>query len=261
MSNLCKIANVLEGSGGSINSYVSKGVNAVMNTVDVTNGIYDNADSIIASGKDVIGAGMKWCLRLNLLPLYEGVMSETGADNRMFVRKSERGGFENIHKLFTKLSENGALPSFVQIDSGLFEELQGISFSFEEQTRMVNSCINAVKAVSPECKVIIGSKNSTDNEAAKKWYNRFQVSGGKKFDIISLAYELSSETFFDLSQNMSDLSRRFEADIIVDISGQADAAAADIGIEDLDSAISIVPMERGFGAVYSSALMDAVASV
>ena len=261
MSDLCKIISVSCGSEGDINGIKAKGISAVMSHVEIKNGIYDSADQIIKSGNDVQGAGLKWSIGLNLRPLYEEVKTETGADNRLFVRKAERGGFENIHKLFTRLSENGALPSFVQIDSGLFEELQGISFSFEEQTRMVNSCINAVKAVSPECKVIIGSKNSTDNEAAKKWYNRFQVSGGKKFDIISLAYELSSETFFDLSQNMSDLSRRFEADIIVDISGQADAAAADIGIEDLDSAISIVPMERGFGAVYSSALMDAVASV
>ena len=44
---------------------------------------------------------------------------------------------------------------------------------------------------------------------------------------------------------------RFEADIIVDISGQADVASADIGLEDLDSAISIVPLDRGFGTVYS----------
>ena len=111
--------------------------------------------------------------------------------------------------------------------------------------------INAVKAVFPECKVIIGTKNSLDNEAAKKWFNRFQVSGGKKFDIISLEYELSSETFYNISLNMSDLSRRFEAAIIVDISGQADAASADIGLEDLDSAVSIVPMDKGFGTVYA----------
>ena len=251
MSNLCKMVNVPESSADSISSLMSKGIHAVMNHVNVTNGIYDSAEQIIKSGKDIVGAGLKWCAKLNLLPLYEEVKSETGADNRMFVRKSERGGFENIHKLFTKLSENGAKPSFVQIDSGLFDELQGISLSFEEQTRMVNSVINAVKAVFPECKVIIGTKNSLDNEAAKKWFNRFQVSGGKKFDIISLEYELSSETFYNLSLNMSDLSRRFEAAIIVDISGQADAASADIGLEDLDSAVSIVPMDKGFGTVYA----------
>ncbi|SNU05316.1 Glycosyl hydrolase family 53 [Lachnospiraceae bacterium] len=251
MSDLCKIISVSCGSEGDINGIKAKGISAIMSHVEIKNGIYDSADQIIKSGKDVQGAGLKWSIGLNLLPLYEEVKTETGADNRMFVRKAERGGFENIHKLFTRLSENGALPSFAQINSGIFDELQGINLSFEEQTRMVNAVINAVKAVAPECKVIISTKNSTDNEAAKKWFNRFQVSGGKKFDIISLEYELSSETFYDLSLNMSDLSRRFEAEIIVDISGQADVASADIGLEDLDSAVSIVPLDRGFGTVYS----------
>ena len=90
------------------------------------------------------------------------------------------------------------------------------------------------------------------NEAAKKWFNRFQVSGGKPFDIISLSYELSAETFYDLSINMSDLSRRFEAEILVDISAQTNVETADIGLEDLDSAVSIVPLDRGFGVVYSN---------
>ena len=121
---------------------------------------------------------------------------------------------------------------------------------------MINACINAVKAVNPACKVILGTKDSCDNEKAKKWFNRFQVSGGKPFDIISLSYILDAESFYDLSMNMSDLSRRFEADIMVDISEQENVSEADIGLEDLDSAITIVPLDRGFGTVYSDKGLD-----
>ena len=117
---------------------------------------------------------------------------------------------------------------------------------------MNSKLINAVKAACPECKVILSTSDSADNEKAKKWFNRFQVSGGKKFDIISLRYELSSETFYNLSINMSDLSRRFEAEILVDISGQKNVSSADIGLADLDSAVEIVPLDRGFGVVYSN---------
>ena len=60
---------------------------------------------------------------------------------------------------------------------------------------------------------------------------------------------------------MSDLSRRFSADIIVDISAQENAAGADIGLADLDSAISIVPMEKGFGTVYSDKELETVTLV
>ena len=65
-------------------------------------------------------------------------------------------------------------------------------------------------------------------------------------------YELSSETFYNLSINMSDLSRRFEAEILVDISGQKNVSSADIGLADLDSAVEIVPLDRGLGVVYSN---------
>lgn len=257
MSSLCRMVNVAEGVGKDrMNTLKTKGVDTVLSTIVLKNGIYDSAEAIIELGSGAASLGLKWCARLGLLSLYEEVKAETGADNRMFVRKAERAGFENIHKLFTKLSEAGAVPAFIQIDTDVFNEIQGITLSFEEQTRMINACINAVKAVNSACKVILGTKDSCDNEKAKKWFNRFQVSGGKPFDIISLSYILDAESFYDLSMNMSDLSRRFEADIMVDISEQENVSEADIGLEDLDSAITIVPLDRGFGTVYSDKGLD-----
>ena len=257
MSSLCRMVNVAEGVGKDrMNTLKTKGVDTVLSTIVLKNGIYDSAEAIIELGSGAASLGLKWCARLGLLSLYEEVKAETGADNRMFVRKAERGGFENVHKLFTKLSENAATPDFIQINTETVSDHPEISLGFEEQTRMINAIINAVKAVCPECKVILSTGESTDNEKAKKWFNRFQVSGGKKFDIIALRYALSADTFYNLSLNMSDLSRRFEAEIIVDISGQKNAASADIGLSDLDSAIEIVPLDRGFGVVYSNEGLD-----
>ena len=252
MGNLNRMIRVSEIAGKDrLNALKLKGVDTVVTDVNITEGIYDNADTVIETGSNVKSIGLKWCLRIGMLSMYQAVLSETGADNRMFVRKSERGGFENIHKLITKLSENSAAPDFIEIDTEVYSMLQGITLGFEEQTRMINSIINAVKAVVPACKVILGTSESSDNEKAKKWFNRFQVSGGKPFDIISLRYKLDSETFYNLSLNMSDLSRRFEADIIIDVSEQGSTDGADIGLEDLDSAITIVPLDRGFGTIYS----------
>ena len=208
MSNLSRMVNVASGvSKDRLNILRTKGVDTVMSNARIVNGVADAADSIIEVGSDASSLGLRWCLNLDVMPLYEEVLKEVGLDNRMFVRKAERGGFENVHKLFTKLAGTGVSPDFVQIDVETYTELEGITASFEEQTRMINAIINAVKAACPECKIILGTKESTDNEKAKKWYNRFQVSGGKHFDIISLSYELSADTFYDLSCNMSDLSR------------------------------------------------------
>ena len=116
--------------------------------------------------------------------------------------------------------------------------------------------INAAKAACPAGKIILSSEDSTDNEKAKKWYNRFQVSGGKPFDIISLKYKLDAETLYDLSCNMSDLSRRFNADILIDISSEEDPYSANIDLSDVDSAINLVPLKRGFGTVYSDMVLS-----
>jgi len=251
------MVNVSEGvSKDRINTLRTKGVNTIMSKINIESGIADASDSMTELGVGVKMLGLKWCVELNVMPLYEEILKELGDNIRMFVRKAERGGFENVHKLFTKFAEKSASPDFIQIDTEIFSDHPEISLGFEDQTRMINALINAAKAVYPDCKVILSTGDSADNEKAKKWFNRFQVSGGKKFDIISLRYELSAETFYNLSINMSDLSRRFEADILVDISGQKDASSADIGFSDLDSAIEIVPLDRGFGVVYSNEGLD-----
>ena len=256
MSGLCRMVEV---SGGltkdGINVLKTRGVNTIFSGIEVTDGIYDRADALVAAGNDIHALGLEWCVNLKLSELYQGVVAETGADNRMFVRKAERAGFENIHKLFTKLAGSNAAPDYVQIEIEMYSRIAGLSLSFEEQTRMINACINAAKAACPACRIILSTEESTDNEKAKKWYNRFQVSGGKHFDIISLKYTFNTETLYDLSCNMSDLSRRFEADILIDVSGQTDLSLADVCLGDIDSAVKIVPLDRGLGTVYSDLIL------
>ena len=257
MSGLCRMVEVSKGlTKDSINVLKTKGVNTIFSSIEMADGIYDRADAWVTAGSNVHTLGLKWCVNLNLSALYQGVISEVGADNRMFVRKAERAGFENVHKLFTKLAGGNAAPDYVQIEIETYNKLPGLTLSFEEQTRMINACINAAKAACPSVKVILSTEESTDNEKAKKWYNRFQVSGGKPFDIISLKYTMNAETLYDLSCNMSDLARRFGADILIDISDEADTASADICLEDIDSAIMIVPLEKGLGTVYSDVILN-----
>lgn len=260
--SLSRMVNVVEGVGKDrMNALKVKGVDTIKSTVEITEGIYDKAGSIVELSKNAKSLGLKLNINLGLMTYYKEVIAETGADNRMFVRKAERGGFENTYKLISKLVAEKAAPDYVEIDTEIFSTIPGMTLGFEEQTRMINGCINAAKAAWPMCKIILSTKDSTDNETAKKWFNRFQVSGGKQFDIISLQYELSSETFYDLNVNLSDLSRRFEAEMIVDISGMENAGSADIGLEDLDSVVELVPLGRGFGTVYSDKELEAATLV
>lgn len=260
--SLSRIVNVADGIGKDrMNALKVKGIDTIKSTVEITEGIYDEAGAIVEVAKSAKSLGLKSVVKLDLMAFYKDVIAETGADSRMFVRKAERGGFENSYKLISKLVAENAAPDYVEIETEVFSSIPGITLGNEEMTRLINGCINAAKAAWPMVKIILSTKDSADNETAKKWFNRFQVSGGKQFDIISLRYELSAETLYELNNNLSDLSRRFEADMIVDISDMAEVESADISLEDLDSIMDNVPLGRGFGTVYSDKELEVAALV
>ena len=86
MKNLCRMVNVFDGaSKDRINALKTKGVDTVKSTLSIVGGIADNADSIFELGTSVKSLGLKWCADLGLMSLYNEVLAETGADNRMFV--------------------------------------------------------------------------------------------------------------------------------------------------------------------------------
>ena len=233
----------------------TKGMSIISKSVEMCNGIFDKADEIVSFGKAINESGMQMYLSLDMKDIFMSILSETGADNRMFVRKAERTIFENVHKLVTKLQQEGAAPTYVELDTDMFSVVESIKFSFEEQTRIINAVINAVKSAAPAVKISLANSSASDNEAAKKWFNRFQVSGGKPFDIVSLKFDMNAETFYDMTLNMSDLSRRFEAEIIIDITGVQSPDDADISVSDVATAVGLVPLDRGFGIICSESLL------
>ena len=108
MSSLCRMVNVAEGVGKDrMNTLKTKGVDTVLSTIVLKNGIYDSAEAIIELGSGAASLGLKWCARLGLLSLYEEVKAETGADNRMFVKRLQApftNGVRIISVTFNRIS-------------------------------------------------------------------------------------------------------------------------------------------------------------
>ncbi|MCR5214744.1 MAG: glycosyl hydrolase 53 family protein [Eubacterium sp.] len=241
-----------------INTLKTKGAAAVRCEAFLSRDNEEVKGKLMAFAENVKSVKLDWNLKFDISKLLMGVLQETGPDQRMFVRKSERSLFEETHKIIESLAGVVA-PQYVELNTEAFEVMESIKFSFEEQTRMMNAVINGVKSVAPQCKIVLATSKATDNEMAKKWYNRFQVSGGKPFDIISIKYGMDAAELYDLSCNMGDLSRRFEAEIIVDASGVD--GQTDITFDDLKSAVSMVSLDRGLGIVYSEVAFGVVEKV
>ena len=265
MSNVSKFAEISQlASKDVLNVLKTKGVSTVRYELELVKDICNApiADELLKFGND-IGSMMDldWNLKINAETFLMSILSETGPDQRMFLRKSERGFFENVHGLFEKLASVNGAPKYIEIDSEMFDAVTSIKFSFEEQTRMINAIINGAKSVNAQCKVIFSTSKCADNEAAKKWFNRFQISGGKSFDVISIKYGMDAEQLYDMSLNMGDLSRRFEAEIIVDVKEISDESKADISFEDVSSAVSVISLDRGLAVCYAETVFNRVMNV
>ena len=90
MSELCRMVEVSSGlTKDGINVLKTKGVNTILSSIEMSDGIYDRADAWVTVGSNVHSLGLKWCVNLDLSTLYQGVIAGVGSDNRMFVRKAE----------------------------------------------------------------------------------------------------------------------------------------------------------------------------
>jgi arabinogalactan endo-1,4-beta-galactosidase len=265
MSNVQKFVEISQLAGKDVlNVLKTKGVSTVRYELTLVNDIVNApiAADLIKFAESVGSMpDFDWNLKINTSSFLMNVLGETGPDQRMFLRKSERGFFQNVHDLFDKLASVNGAPKYVELDTEMFDAVTSIKFSFEEQTRMINAIINGAKSVNAQCKIILSTSKCADNEAAKKWFNRFQVSGGKPFDVISIKYGMDAEQLYDLSLNMGDLSRRFEAEIIIDVKEVADVSKADISFDDVSSAVSVVSLDRGLAVNYAETVFNRVMNV
>ena len=259
MGNLHRIVHVdLSIESDKLKLLKSNGASVIESTVELQVGIIDNAGLIYQLGKDIQTAGMTWDILFDVRGILQQVLAETGPDNRMFVRKAERTIFENAHKLLSKLKEANYAPKYVSFETEIFDTIPSITLNYEEKARIINGIINAAKSGIPDCKLIVISHETTDNEAAKKQISKIKVASGRAFEavnLISIKYDMDVEKFYDLNLNMNDLSRRFEAGIILDISDLLSESESDLSLSDLDLTLGAISLERGYGVIYSEELV------
>jgi len=192
-----------------------------------------------------VTAGNDWILHMDYAAVAKAASTEHPGDARMITRKTERGIFDLTMKTVQLLKSLEALPEIVEIDTDITPELKASGLGNAEFSRFINGAINGVKAVSPETKVMLFYPEGFNNEAAHKWFNRFSISGGKPYDAISVACVASTGKLYDLSSNLSDLSRSFDKDMYLDIA----TADAGIGKDELLTAVAAVPMDKGLGYI------------
>ena len=81
--------------------------------------------------------------------------------------------------------------------------------------RFISAGIRAVREVSPDSRVMLHLDCGGNNARCREWFDAY-VQRGEDFDVIGLSYyPFWHGTIEDLTNNMNDLSQRYQKDVIV----------------------------------------------
>lgn len=250
MGNLINCINMTTSDSGIIKKLSGKGINTIRYYVgETTNGNTFSIADILPVAKEAVSLGINWIMHIDMRNIITSDGSPVPTEARMFIRASERKTFEFVLKNLQMLKSENALPSIVEIDCEMNVIFPEVKLGSEDEKRVLNAAINGAKAENPDMKVMFYLSSGLDNEACKKPVNRFFVAGGRPFEYLSVDFTGKGlSDLYTLSQNISDLSRRFEKDIIiVETSDTCDDELSDVLIQSL----AAVPLERGLGVIFS----------
>ena len=170
--------------------------------------------------------------------------------------------YDYTFDVMSGLKAKNIYPEWVQTGNEISNGMllpDGSTSSFDQLVKLINSGYDAVKAVSPDTRVIIHLDEGNNNGKFRSWFDN-AVKYGAKFDIIGLSYYPwwltghpdYSLSIDDLGNNMNDMVSRYNKDVMVVEVGGEDSQPQNT--YDLLVAVirktKLVPEGRGLGVIY-----------
>ena len=169
--------------------------------------------------------------------------------------------YDYTYYIMNQLAQKNIYPEFVQvgneINSGILLPY-GSSNNFEQLTGLLNSGYDAVKAVSPNSKVVTHLANGQNNETFRWFFDNFLNTYGGKTDVIGMSYypywigSSFENTIDDLAYNLTDMAQRYGKEVMVCEIGadEADAAGSYELVQAVIDAVHSVPEGKGLGVYW-----------
>lgn len=165
-------------------------------------------------------------------------------------------------EVMTALKSAGVTPEWVQIGNETIGGMvypEGNTSNWPQLAQLINKGYEAVKAVSPQSKVILHIDQGNNNGRFRWWFDQAQANGAK-YDIIGLSYYpywLTGRhdytlTIDDLGANLKDMVTRYGKEVmVVEVGGE------DIKVQNTyDMLVAVhkkvleVPEGKGLGVFY-----------
>lgn len=134
------------------------------------------------------------------------------------VDELEKNVYAYTKGIMQQLKDLDLLPEMVQVGNEVTNGLMwplGKWDNIDNIARFISAGIKAVREVSPESRIMLHLDCGGNNERCREWFDAY-LERGEDFDVIGLSYyPFWHGTIADLTNNMNDLSARYQKDVIV----------------------------------------------
>ena len=164
--------------------------------------------------------------------------------------------------VITALKSAGISPEWVQVGNEIAGGMiypEGSTTNWAQLAQLINQGYNAVKAVSPQSKVILYVDQGNNNQRFKTWFDSAQ-SNGAKYDVIGLSYYpywLNGNPDYtlsidDLGNNLNDMASRYGKEVMVVEVGGEDYKVQNTYdmLVAVQKKVKAVPNGKGLGVIY-----------
>ena len=164
--------------------------------------------------------------------------------------------------VMTALKTAGVSPDWVQIGNEIPTGLllpEGSTANWPQLAQLLNKGHDAVKAVSPQSKVILHVDQGNNRERFRTWFDNAKANGAK-YDIIGLSYYpywLTGNPDYtlsvnDLGVNLTELAARYGKEVMVVEAGGEDTKPQNTYdmLVAVQQKVKAVPDQKGLGVFY-----------
>lgn len=170
--------------------------------------------------------------------------------------------YDYTYGVMTALKKAGVTPEWVQVGNetpGGMIYPEGRTSNWDQLSQLINKGYDAVKAVSPQTKVILHIDQGNNNQRFRTWFDN-ATAHNTRYDVIGFSYypywlpghpdyTLSID---DLGNNLNDMAYRYHKEVMVVEVGNEDKKVDDTYnmLLAVQQKVKAVPNGKGIGVVY-----------
>lgn len=170
--------------------------------------------------------------------------------------------YDYTFEVMSALKEAGVTPEWVQLGNEIPTGMiypEGHTDNWPQLAQLINAGYDAVKAVSPQTKIILHVDQGNNNERFRQWFDNAEKYGAK-YDIIGMSYYPYwlegkpdyTETIEDLGHNLIDMAQRYNKEVmVVEVGGEDDEPENTYNmLKAVIQKVKEVPDNKGLGVFY-----------